>query len=136
MKGVIVEEGVKVEDEGEVIVEREEMIVGIDIEIITQAEVDMELVTMIDTDSLTVVDLQAEVGAGIEIDQEMNIHQAEVIIEVFVVIEMVNREGYQIIIKNIPWSVTWQQLKDAFREYGPISRADVPQDETVYLFME
>jgi len=136
MKGVIVEEGVKVEDEGEVIVEREEMIVGIDIEIITQAEVDMELVTMIDTGSLIVVDLQAEVGAEIEIDQEMSIHQAEVIIEVFVVIEMVNREGYQIIIKNIPWSVTWQQLKDAFREYGPISRADVPQDETVYLFME
>jgi len=27
--------------------------------------------------------------------------------------------------------VTWQQLKDAFREFGPISRADVPQDETV-----
>jgi len=31
-------------------------------------------------------------------------------------------------VKNIPWSVTWQQLKDAFCEYGPIIRADVPQD--------
>jgi len=36
--------------------------------------------------------------------------------------------GYKIIVKNIPWSVTWQQLKDAFSEYGPIIRADVPQD--------
>jgi len=32
------------------------------------------------------------------------------------------------VIKNIPWSVTWQQLKDAFREFGTVLRADVPQD--------
>jgi len=31
-------------------------------------------------------------------------------------------------VKNIPWSVTWQQLKDAFREFGSITRADIPQD--------
>jgi len=31
-------------------------------------------------------------------------------------------------VKNIPWGVTWQQLKDAFREFGEVIRADVPQD--------
>lgn len=39
-----------------------------------------------------------------------------------------DRGGYKIYIRNIPWSVTWQQLKDAFSEYGHIIRADVPQD--------
>jgi len=34
-----------------------------------------------------------------------------------------------LIVKNMPWSVTWQQLKDAFKEYGSVLRADVPQDE-------
>jgi RNA recognition motif. len=34
-------------------------------------------------------------------------------------------------VKNIPWSVTWQQLKDAFREFGSITRADIPQDRKV-----
>jgi len=31
-------------------------------------------------------------------------------------------------VKNIPWSVTWQQLKDAFREFGNVVRADIPED--------
>ncbi len=31
----------------------------------------------------------------------------------------------------MPWSVTWQQLKDAFKEYGTVLRADVPQDQKV-----
>ena len=35
------------------------------------------------------------------------------------------------IVKNLPWSVTWQQLKDAFREFGGVKRADVPQDRSV-----
>jgi len=35
-----------------------------------------------------------------------------------------------VIVKNMPWSVTWQQLKDAFKEYGPVLRAEVPQDES------
>lgn len=36
--------------------------------------------------------------------------------------------GHQVIVKNMPWSVTWQQLKDAFKEYGAVIRAEVPQD--------
>ena len=39
--------------------------------------------------------------------------------------------GYQVTVKNMPWSVTWQQLKDAFKEYGAVIRAEVPQDESV-----
>lgn len=39
--------------------------------------------------------------------------------------------GYKIIIKNLPWSVTWQNLKDAFREFGNVVRAEVPQDDKV-----
>jgi len=31
-------------------------------------------------------------------------------------------------VKNIPWSVTWQQLKDTFKNYGNVLRAEVPQD--------
>lgn len=27
--------------------------------------------------------------------------------------------------KNLPWEVSWQQLKDAFREFGEVIRADV-----------
>ena len=36
-------------------------------------------------------------------------------------------------VKNIPWSVTWQQLKDAFREFGTIVRSDIPQDSKVSI---
>jgi RNA recognition motif-containing protein len=45
-------------------------------------------------------------------------------------------EGFQLIVKNIPWSVTWQQLKDAFREYGSIIRADVVEDRKVNTVVE
>lgn len=46
---------------------------------------------------------------------------------------MINEiQGFKIIVKNIPWSVTWQQLKDAFKEYGAV-RADVAQDDKVDL---
>jgi len=34
-----------------------------------------------------------------------------------------------VFVGNIPYTVTWQQLKDVFRECGNVLRADVPQDE-------
>eukprot|EP00331_Platyophrya_macrostoma_P002962 CAMPEP_0176429394 /NCGR_PEP_ID=MMETSP0127-20121128/13688_1 /TAXON_ID=938130 /ORGANISM="Platyophrya macrostoma, Strain WH" /LENGTH=348 /DNA_ID=CAMNT_0017811197 /DNA_START=37 /DNA_END=1083 /DNA_ORIENTATION=+ len=37
--------------------------------------------------------------------------------------------GAKIVVKNLPWSVTWQNLKDAFREFGTVVRAEVPQDD-------
>lgn len=40
-------------------------------------------------------------------------------------------DGFQVIVKNMPYSVTWQQLKDAFREYGKVLRAEVPSDDKV-----
>ena len=34
----------------------------------------------------------------------------------------------QVVVHNLPWSTTWQELKDAFAETGPIERADVILD--------
>ena len=31
---------------------------------------------------------------------------------------------------NLPWSVTWQTLKDSFASLGSVSRADVVLDDT------
>lgn len=39
-----------------------------------------------------------------------------------------NKDGTQIYVGNIPYTVTWQQLKDAFREHGNVLHADVPSD--------
>lgn len=38
------------------------------------------------------------------------------------------RKKNQIYIKNLPYSVTWQQLKDVFADFGEISRVDIPTD--------
>jgi hypothetical protein len=42
-------------------------------------------------------------------------------------------EGTQIYIGNLPFSVTWQQLKDSFKEYGEIVRADVAETRNVFF---
>lgn len=36
--------------------------------------------------------------------------------------------GLQVVVHNLPWDCTWQQLKDAFAECGEIERADVVKD--------
>lgn len=36
--------------------------------------------------------------------------------------------GLQVVVHNLPWDCTWQQLKDAFDECGEIERADVVFD--------
>lgn len=36
--------------------------------------------------------------------------------------------GLQVVVHNLPWDCTWQQLKDAFSEIGEIDRADVVFD--------
>eukprot|EP01024_Parvocaulis_polyphysoides_P045960 TRINITY_DN4312_c1_g1_i1.p1 TRINITY_DN4312_c1_g1~~TRINITY_DN4312_c1_g1_i1.p1 ORF type:complete len:403 (+),score=83.41 TRINITY_DN4312_c1_g1_i1:1-1209(+) len=41
--------------------------------------------------------------------------------------EQSRSSGNQIVIHNLAWSCTWQELKDAFTEWNPI-RADVAQD--------
>eukprot|EP00741_Cyanophora_paradoxa_P005581 tig00000912_g5410.t1 len=33
--------------------------------------------------------------------------------------------GRQLFVQNLPWSVTWQELKDVFRQAGEVERADV-----------
>ena len=38
------------------------------------------------------------------------------------------RKANQIYIKNLPYSVTWQQLRDVFAPYGEIVRVDIPKD--------
>ena len=38
------------------------------------------------------------------------------------------RKANQIYIKNLPYSVSWQQLKDAFAAFGEIVRVDIPKD--------
>ncbi len=34
----------------------------------------------------------------------------------------------QVVVHNLPWDCTWQQLKDAFADCGEIDRADVVFD--------
>ena len=36
--------------------------------------------------------------------------------------------GLQVVVHNLPWDCTWQQLRDAFMECGEIERADVVFD--------
>lgn len=36
--------------------------------------------------------------------------------------------GLQVVVHNLPWDCTWQQLKDAFNSCGEIERADVVFD--------
>lgn len=36
--------------------------------------------------------------------------------------------GLQVVVHNLPWDCTWQQLRDAFQECGEIERADVVFD--------
>ena len=36
--------------------------------------------------------------------------------------------GLQVVVHNLPWDCTWQQLKDAFSSCGEIERADVVFD--------
>lgn len=38
------------------------------------------------------------------------------------------RRSNQIYIKNLPYSVTWQQLRDVFAPYGEVVRVDIPKD--------
>jgi len=38
--------------------------------------------------------------------------------------------GWQLIIKNLSWGVTWFQLKSEFKQFGNVIRADVPQDQS------
>ena len=36
--------------------------------------------------------------------------------------------GLQVVVHNLPWDCTWQELKDAFTDIGPIERADIVFD--------
>lgn len=36
--------------------------------------------------------------------------------------------GLQVVVHNLPWDCTWQQLRDAFQECGEVERADVVFD--------
>mmetsp|Transcript_5961 Transcript_5961/g.10565 ORF Transcript_5961/g.10565 Transcript_5961/m.10565 type:complete len:176 (-) Transcript_5961:62-589(-) len=40
----------------------------------------------------------------------------------------VTQKSFALSVQNIPLTVTWQQLKDVFREVGPVARADVSVD--------
>ncbi|CCK73404.1 single-stranded telomeric DNA-binding/mRNA-binding protein NDAI_0G04190 [Naumovozyma dairenensis CBS 421] len=40
----------------------------------------------------------------------------------------INRQGYEAFVINLPYSITWQNLKDLFRECGDILRADIELD--------
>lgn len=37
--------------------------------------------------------------------------------------------GRQIVVQNLPWTVTWKELKDSFRQCGNVVRADVMLDD-------
>ena len=36
--------------------------------------------------------------------------------------------GMQVVVHNLPWSCTWQMLKDHFSNQGGLERADVIMD--------
>jgi RNA recognition motif-containing protein len=38
--------------------------------------------------------------------------------------------GYQVVVHNLPWSITWQELKDIFSHTPGVVRADVIIDST------
>jgi len=38
--------------------------------------------------------------------------------------------GLQVVVLNLPWSVSWQTLKDHFQQAGKVVRADVVSDES------
>lgn len=35
-------------------------------------------------------------------------------------------QGRQLLVSNLPYSVSWQQLKDCFKEYGYVERTSIP----------
>jgi RNA recognition motif-containing protein len=37
----------------------------------------------------------------------------------------------QLFIGNFPYRITWQQLKDVFKEYGEVQRVSIPEDKMV-----
>lgn len=37
--------------------------------------------------------------------------------------------GLQVVVLNLPWSITWQSLKDHFQAAGKVVRADIVMDE-------
>ena len=37
--------------------------------------------------------------------------------------------GLQVVVRGIPWSYTWRELKDMFNEIGDLDRADVVYGE-------
>jgi len=39
------------------------------------------------------------------------------------------RRGPKVFVGNLPWSVTWQDLKDLCKQYGAVGYADVPQND-------
>jgi polyadenylate-binding protein len=39
-----------------------------------------------------------------------------------------SRKSNQVYVKNLPYSVTWQQLRDAFAPFGEVVRVDIPKD--------
>ncbi|CCD25794.2 mRNA-binding protein NDAI_0G00180 [Naumovozyma dairenensis CBS 421] len=39
-----------------------------------------------------------------------------------------NRQGYKVFIANLPFSINWQALKDMFKEFGDVLRADIELD--------
>lgn len=43
-------------------------------------------------------------------------------------------KGYKLEIKNLPWNMSWQNLKDAFSTFGQIINADVENDNAVNNF--
>eukprot|EP00455_Lapot_gusevi_P015426 TRINITY_DN1780_c0_g1_i3.p2 TRINITY_DN1780_c0_g1~~TRINITY_DN1780_c0_g1_i3.p2 ORF type:complete len:183 (+),score=90.71 TRINITY_DN1780_c0_g1_i3:106-654(+) len=40
-----------------------------------------------------------------------------------------HRAGFQLFVGNLPWSASWQDLKDLFAQYGDVLRADVILDQ-------
>ncbi len=38
-------------------------------------------------------------------------------------------EGRLLYVGNIPWRASWQDIKDHFREVGPVIRVDIPVDK-------
>ena len=42
----------------------------------------------------------------------------------------------QLFVGNLPFAVTWQQLKDVFRDYGAVERAFIPTNREVRDYMK
>lgn len=44
-------------------------------------------------------------------------------------VDEVQPSGLQVVVHNLPWSMTWQGLKDLFSEAGNVARTDVMTDD-------